>query len=489
KTNILLITVDEQRWDTLSCMGNSVIKTPNIDRLAQDGILFQNAFTVSPLCVPSRTSFFTGIYPSRRERFSNHVTNQIASVDWTYLEALKNKGYRIGLAGKNHTFQPSYFKQWFDFREEYGHWGKEVGELTPSDSADKQFRHSEKRGATPGGILVEGLIDAPEPFQENECMSARITDDALRFLEQDHGVPFFLHYSFPDPHWPTVVCEPYFSMYKDQLDKIALPGFDQIDWDTHPFAHYVQSQASGYDRYTEDERKKILAVYYGQISFIDSEVGRIIAYLKSNGLYDKTLIIYNSDHGNFGGQFGLVSKTKAFYESLIRIPLIMKLPGFAGGQVVSAQLENIDVLPTVFDYLGLPVPDDIDGKSFLPVLTGKKKEHRTAIYSEVGELGLPPPPISKEIYPAYNMQRSEENMFWFIEYTTRGRCAMIRGNGWKYVYYNGDMEELYHYEDDPLELVNLAYHPEYLDLKKAMHKKLIQQNFVGIGPEEKRVKF
>jgi len=261
---------------------------------------------------------------------------------------------------------------------------------------------------------------------------------------------------------------------------------DEIDWDNHPFAHYVQSQCAGFDKMSKEDRRKILAVMYGQISFIDQSVGRIVEALKKQGVYDNTIIVFTSDQGCLGGQFGLPCKTKGFYESLIRIPLIVKMAGdHQRGGVSAAQIENFDIMPTLLACAGVKCGETIDGKSFLPVLEGTTDTHREVIYAEVGEPGLPPEPMPKKEYPAYNKKRSADDMFWFVDYTTRGRCAMIREDGWKYCFYNGDMEELYNYEKDPLELTNLAANPEYKDRKEAMKQKLFRQGFVGIGDASK----
>jgi arylsulfatase A-like enzyme len=488
KPNIIVIKTDDQRWDSLSAYGDPVVKTPNIDRLSEEGTRFENVFTVSPLCGPSRTSFFTGTYPSKRECFDN--ATYINPGDNSFLESLKEAGYKIGLSGKNHCFTEKYFDTVFDFREEYGPWGKEKGTMTEADIAVHEYRNTQGPSSRLGNKLLEGLIDFPEPFPVEHCITSRIADDAITFVESNKDDPFFLYVAFPAPHWPNIVAEPYFSMYMDQLDAIGLPGMDEIDWDNHPFAHFVQSQATGFDKYTKEERRKVLAIMYGQISFIDHSVGRIVESLKAQGLYEETVIVFTSDQGCFGGQFGLPSKTKGFYESLIRIPLVIKMPGDQDrGKVTPAEISNIDIMPTLLDYAKVPHTASIDGRSFLDVLEDKTDTHRTTIYSEVGQLILPPAPMSKKQYPAYNEYREQTDGFWFIEYTVRGRCAMIREDGWKYCYYNGDMEELYNYAEDPLELENLAYHPDHIERKIEMQKKLFQQGFAGIDQKSSNVKW
>lgn len=479
--NIVVIMTDDQRWDSLGCYGHKVVKTPHIDALAREGTLFNNAFTAAVLCGPSRTSFYTGRYATRNQSWDNGPASLIGIGRFSFFEPLKQAGYRLGLAGKNHLLQKEYAEEWLDFFEEYDAHGKESGRLTEADKALARWRKTSGPRSSMGNYLLEGLIDRPEPFPEEQCMEARIADDAIDFIRQSAGGPFFLHMAFPMPHWPNVVCEPYFSMYRDQLDRIELPGMGRIDWDTHPFAHYVQSQCAGFDTMSAEDRRKILAVMYGQITFVDKSVGRLVAALREAGVYDNTLIVFTSDQGSLGGQFGLPCKTKGFYEALIRIPLVVKMPGDKErARTADAQVSNIDIMPTLLERAGVRFSGTIDGRPFLHVLTGGRDSHRGVIYSEVGQPRLPPAPIPKADYPAYNRRRSAENMFWFIEYTTRGRAAMIREDGWKYCFYNGDMDELYHYEEDPLELVNLADAPEHRARLESMREKLFRKGFHGI---------
>ncbi|MEM8866209.1 MAG: sulfatase-like hydrolase/transferase, partial [Planctomycetota bacterium] len=435
-----------------------------------------------------------GRYASSNRCFDNKPASHLGPDQPTLLEHLKQAGYRIGLAGKNHTFKPEFAERLFDDFQEYSPWGKTHGTMTDGDRAVRTFRNTTGPDSQIGNKLLEGLIDFPEPFPQQQCMTARIADDAIAFARKHAGEPFFLHMSFPASHWPNVVCEPYFSQYRDRLGEIELAGMDSIDWSSHPFAHYVQSQIAGFDTMSKGDRQKLLAIMYGQISFVDRSVGRLIEALKEIGQYDDSIIVFTSDQGCFGGQFGLPCKTKGYYESLIRIPLVIKLPASAGevadakpAAPIESLVENIDVMPTLLEMAGIgySASDDseIDGRSFAGVLRGETEGHRQEIYAEVGTLEPPPPAISEAAFAEQHRKRSAEDMFWFVEYTMQGRSAMLREAGWKYCYYVRDREELYHYADDPLELTNLAEKPEHAERKQAMQEKLFAKGFVGIGDE------
>ncbi len=443
--NIIIIKSDQHRWDLLGCMGHPVIKTPNIDKLASGSFILENEFTVSTLCVPSRTSFFTGKYVHRTANTSNAPDEHIKPGEWCFIEPLEQMGYVIGLAGKNHTFHDEYFDRYFDYREETSHFGKKAGTLTESDKKMVEYLGKDPRpGFEESDRILEGLVPGPVPFPEEQCPTYRIAEDGIRFLEENRDKPFLLYYSFGDPHWPTVVPEPYYSMY-DPAEVMMEAG--DFDWEGHPFKHYVQSQACGYDSYTEAQKRRIIATYYGQISFVDKAVGMLLDKLTELGLKNNTIVLFTSDHGDWGGNYGLIAKTGGFQESLVRIPGILWIPGLEGNGIrIKAQISNIDVMPTIYSYMDMPYPGDVQGLPFLDVLNGKKEVHRDVIYSEVGQPNLPPPPVSRDEYDAYRKKREKEHgMFWFIEYTVRGRMAMIRKDNWKFCYYTGDMNELYDY--------------------------------------------
>lgn len=486
--NIVVIKVDEWRYDQFGYRGHKTVKTPNIDQLAAEGNVFDNEYCVSPLCTPSRGSFWTGQYTLKHKCDFVTMAKHMPVDQWSYVNTLKERGYIVGLAGKNHVFNDDYMEKFFDYREEYTHFGKIHGTVTASDQQVYDYRHDEKRpefqGKTPdqGSVLLEGLIEGPLPFPKEACMTHRIAEDGIRFLRMyaDSDRPFMLHYSFPDPHWPNVVPDPYYSMYDPE--KIELDGMD-IDWSTHPVAHYVQSISNGYGGYTLEERQRIVATMYGQMTFIDDAVGMFMDELKRLGLDKNTIVVFTADHGNFGGRYGLIGKTKAFYDSLVRIPLIVKFPGVEGGREFSANIENVDVMPTVMDYLGVSESEPIHGRSFLPLLQKGDGVHRDVIFSEVGLNKNPPPVMPLDELNAYaEMRKAKDGASWFLDYTVNGRSMMLIKGDWKYCHYVGDREELYHLKDDPLELNNLAaasgYEPRVAEMRDALLDKILVASMV-----------
>ena len=447
------------------------MRTPHLDRLCREGTTLYNAFTVSPLCTPSRTSFFTGNYPHVNGSAYNHERDHLAPQQCSFLRALKDAGYENALAGKNHTFQESVFHELFDYREQAWHWGKTHGHVTDTDREVAAYLHADPRPECASDFaMLEGVIPGPMPFAAEGCVTAHIGDDAVSYLRDVGDKPFCLQVMFGDPHWPNVAPEPYYSMYDPADVQLEAPGHDFAG---QPFKHFVQSRAYDWHRYTDAQKRRVLATYYGQITFCDDQVGRVLAELERGGKLDDTLVLFTSDHGGFGGRFGLTGKTAGFNDTLVRVPAILRGPGVPAGATLDGQVSNIDFLPTLFDLAGLPVPGGIQGRSFRPLLEGAPDVFREAVYAEVNEPTMPPPPVPREEFDGYaERRRAEAGSFWFGEYVRKGRAAMVRADGWKYVHYAGDFAELYDLAADPWELHNLAADPAHAAKRIEMHGRL-----------------
>lgn len=477
--NILLIVTDEQRHDHLSALGHAFLKTPNMDRLYNEGFIFGNAFCNSPLCVPSRINMMTGQYNMKHggHGFDEHL-HYVAADQPTLVSVLKQAGYRTGLAGKNHTFKAEARDKWFDDWQEYNHHGKQAGNVTKSDLKVRDYLNDEPRpkhrGAFGGkaNVMLEGLIPGPMPFDEKECPSWRVGEDACNFIEQDSEQPFFLQVSFPDPHWPNVAPEPYYSM----VDPDALDDLESwpINLESHTFKLFVQSQVNDYAGYSEAERKRILATYYGQIMAIDTATGQILEALERSGQAEDTIIVFTADHGNFGGRYGLVGKCGVFCDALLRVPFSIKVPGVKVG-ASDAMINLIDLAPTLLDACGIDPLPEAQGRSFLPLLHGETETHRDCTFAEVGLPGSPPAPVPHDEFADY-MERGHAELgpSWFLKHSVEGYATAVREARWKYCFHTGDNEELYDLENDPMETTNLARNPDYAGEKDRLRTKLFE---------------
>ena len=293
RPNIILIMTDQQKRDSLSVYGNPVCCTPNLERLASEGVIFDDAFTPYPVCVPSRVMTFTGRYSHVNRSRANSVLMHPGQDH--LLKLLSEAGYETALSGKNHCFQPDDLNL-FDYLWECGHGG-------PAKPPDENAKRA-KQFITDSQINKRcwGTVTNPNP---PESLSTALTvSHAIDFLDsRPTDRPFFLWCSIADPHTPLQTSEPYASLY----DPADVPVPDQRDDEmaTKPTAQKLDHKALCGDNVSEDDIRRVTAMYYGMNTYIDHEVGRLLDRVDVLGLHDETLIIYVSDHGESLGENGL----------------------------------------------------------------------------------------------------------------------------------------------------------------------------------------
>ncbi len=435
--NVLLITSDQQHYMTLG-INDPSIKTPNLDKLANEGMSFTRAYCPNPTCTPSRASIITGQYPSEHKAWT--LGTKLDEDKQTIGDVLLSNGIKTNLIGKAH-FQPlredkegkypsleSYPKlQDFDFWRHYkdvfygfenvkllrnhtneAHVGQHYGLWLEDKVGDRWKEYfleqtgvvkvSDYRsyGVEPHGQYPQGREWAiPLDLHYNEFITSetiKCIDDAL-----NENKPFFTWASYPDPHPDYLVPEPYASMYNP--DDIVLPnsyyeqeqGASELLLKTREvnpdFTMYNETNCGnhGCESQIQNERslKRDIALYYGMITYIDDEVGKLMSKLKEAGIYDKTLIIYTSDHGHYYGQHKLVRKGPFMYEDALRVPFIVSGGGFKYIDNKCSELVNlIDIYPTITEYLKVDYNQlDVQGKSLLPLITNKI-HFRDSVFSE-----------------------------------------------------------------------------------------------------------
>ena len=419
KMNVLFIITDQQRADHLGCAGNRILKTPNLDRFASEGLRFTNAFCANPICMPNRGSILTGLYPNMHGCRTNGI-NLPENVP-TMPEALLKQGWHTHAIGKLHLnfMERSYKKEvysaesidaWIDpekvksmrkrFLKPYygfeevetviGHGDKCVGHyLDWLEEKAPQYVESTKKS-------IENLFPALcyETELPEECYpTSFIAERTLAFLERyrngDFGnKPFFLLSSFPDPHHP--VCPP--GKYKDMYDPedIELPSnFNDLEnLKKHPFLAPFITSPPMRDKYliqratTEEEAREFISLTYGAITMIDHGVGKILASLEKLGMADNTIVVYTSDHGDLMGDHRLILKGPSPFIGVLNVPLIWKVPEMIKpGSVSESLISSIDFAPTLMNLLGIgsrKLPPDMQGVDMTPVLkdpTIKVRDH------------------------------------------------------------------------------------------------------------------
>ena len=465
RPNVILIMTDQQKRDSLSVYGNSVCQTPNLERLASEGTVFDYAFTPYPVCVPSRVMTFTGRY--------SHVTRSRANTilmqpDQDHLIGrLNDAGYTTALSGKNHCFTRPDLDR-FDFVWECGHGG-------PSDPPDEVSARA-KRFIPESRINSRCWGTATNPNPPESLGTALTVTHAIDFIDsRPSDRPFFLWCSIADPHTPLQTSEPYASMYDPSVVSIPEQLEDEIK--TKPIAQQLDHKALCGDMVSEDDIRRVTAMYYGMNTYIDNEVGRLLDHLDASGLTRDTVVIYVSDHGEYLGEHRMIRKSKALYDCLTRIPMIVRWPGrVPSGERREEFVEIIDLMPTILDAAELDHPGGLQGRSLLPLMSGEEYAARDATFAEHGIEAsdgtlrvhsfedledTPTSPTS----PDFSPRKKKGDL---------GAIKSVRTRDWKLVYYPGNQEgEIYNLKQDPGELINLWSDPDLTDLRHELTSRIL----------------
>jgi choline-sulfatase len=400
--NVLLLMTDEHTPKVLGCYGDELVKTPTLDSLAAKGVRFTAAYCQNPLCVPSRVSLVSGRMPCHLDTFRN-VDNQKYHGVTTLADVFSQAGYRTAWFGKTHWGNPRF----------------QQGGAAPGNKKAAREENDESIGRLPQESQV-----SKEPVEKN--LEHRVANEALAFLDQNKDKKFFLGVSFVKPHFPFTIQQKYFDLYQG---KVTLPRAPQKLIDELPAISKQERKNYKHAQATQEEILRTKAIYYGMVTYVDEEFGRIFKKLKELGLADKTIILYTADHGEMLGNRGIWYKN-SFYDGSATVPFIWSFPKeLPQGKVVTAPVMNMDIFPTLCDLCKLPKPAGLEGSSLLPLMTGASD--------------------GKDRYALSENFRHEFS----------GR--MIRTVKWKYFFYTNGDEYLYDLQADPGEEQNLARNPAY----------------------------
>jgi len=389
--NLLFVMADQFRFDALSAMGNRIISTPNLDRLAREGALFRNAMSSCPVCVPARTVMLTGKTLTKTKVVNNRASRE-AELDPgpSFDNLLHGQGYQTQYYGKWHA--PYRMARTYD--NQVCPVGARVAGVVSEKQNYLQYldRHVPRRDPKPGERIDPGsdrpytpaILDSragddagddDDAKQANvygflhipkeHSRAAHTVGEALAALEKMKGGPFSLTCSIGPPHPPMVNVEPYWGMYP--AGRMPLPENFQHDMAYSPY----RQMASRMQVYQKPENiRAMMSIYYGMVKEVDDNIGRLLHQLDEFGLARNTLVIFTADHGEMLGAHGMRGKA-CFYEESVHIPLLMRLPAvIRAGSVVETPVSQADLFPTILDYLGVSAPA-VDGRSLRPVVEGK----------------------------------------------------------------------------------------------------------------------
>jgi arylsulfatase A-like enzyme len=438
--NILFLWTDEQRPDTIGAYGNPRIKTPNLDRLAQTGVLFEQAYCAQPVCTPSRGTVVTGVYPHAHGSVRNNIP--LTETIPTVAELLQPQGYYCGYVGKWHLGREIHAQRGFD-------WWSSTEDGYTKDYAEgfsSYYHWLRARGYAPEDPQKDGTPifsrGSAARLPEEHGKPAFMAQEACRFLDEHGREPFALYVNFLEPHMPFF--GPWDGMYA--ADEMALPA----TWYTEPDPGMPARARTRREKYAHenpharenDERawKALKARYWGLASLVDKYAGVILDRLAALGLAEDTVVVYSTDHGDMMGEHRLVAKGVP-YEGAAHVPLIMRLPGVEGVAParIPAPTSQVDILPTLLDALGHDLPAHLQGKSLLPSLRAGGEDPATA-----------------EVVIEWNGEHAARPGVTLDDPEAASQRTLRRGR-WKLTVDEAGQHELYDLQTDSQETRNLLY--------------------------------
>ena len=436
--NLLFITTDQQRWDSLPCYGQTFVHAPNLERLAREGMVFDTCIVPSPVCVPCRAAMMSGQYPG--------VTGVLGNGNWlpdhvpTWPALLGQTGRHTAAIGKMH-FSPWDSLQGFHERimaEDKRH------VYLPDHHVQFLAAHGLQRPhptTLPGYCETLGASITPGPKKFH--IDAFVGDRAAAWIETRGKAPFAAWVSFPGPHDPYDPPEEMAGMYAHAPipEPVGYPG----ELETKPPAQRGKGEGSfansmfrlDFSKATPEHYRKWREHYFANITLIDEGIGKILSALESTGALDDTLIIFTSDHGDALGDHGLPFKS-FFYDCMARVPLIIRGPGVPSGVRSPALVSTLDLVPLFYHACSAEPPNTLQGADIRPLFQNPADAIREAAFSEIG-----------------------------------GR-VMVRTLTHKYAHYADGAAELYDLEKDPDELTNLANHPDHAQTETHLKSLLLE---------------
>ena len=461
KLNLLVLMTDQHHAQWLGCAGHPMVKTPNLDRLAKGGMRFSQSFVPVPFCSPTRLAIETGLYPSslglgRNIDDKKDDPLRLREPQRVYQHALAEQGYACHQLGKWHLGAPSELTCFKDDDDQALHLlmkerlaaagasvfddgprpgeTEKIGEVwLRKEMSEAHARWRAEKGTPKQDVGVIGRSSRKPEFQYESVLA----DHCISLLKRHQSEPFAITYSVSPPHAPWIAPSPYYDRYDPA--QMSLPE----TWKTCPPAWANSASARMGRIYGEAGLREYLRCYAAQVTMMDDCIGRILDALDELKLADKTLVVFTSDHGNMLGQHGMMDKTLGtFYDDLMRVPLLMRLPGvIPEGTVSEAMVSAVDLPPTFLDYLGAAPLAKAHGRSLRGVAEGRDKGSET-VFGERNE------PKSKAV------------------------SRMVRTRGWKLCLLPRGDCELYDLARDPDETRNVYGEPANAAVVKTLKERL-----------------
>ncbi len=447
RPNLLYIHTDQHNPYVTGCYGDPLVQTPNLDRLAAGGVLFENTYCNSPICVPSRMSMLTGLHPYQNEVWTN--SHGLDSSIPTMAHAMGAAGYQPVLFGRMHSVGPDQLHGYTD-RYVGDHSGNYIGGRGP----DRGILDG-TAGPDRASLVKSGPGQSAYQIHD-EYVTAATVDylNRLGIKEKADGQldPFSIAVGLMLPHPPYVARQADYDVYADAMTMPKKPQpYDQV---THPFLRAWRDYTSAID-VSEAEILRSRAAYWALVHRTDIMIGQILHALEANGFADNTMIVYTSDHGDMQGEHGLWWK-HVFYEESVKVPLIVAWPGvIEGGQRSERVVSALDVNATMLDALGAPALPNSPGRSLLGLVSNARA---TPTWDDV----------------AYSEYCADEYVPASID-NGKSYQRMIRQDEWKLIYYHGMEPQLFNLAEDPGETTDRSQDPACQSVRRELMGRLLSE--------------
>jgi Arylsulfatase A and related enzymes len=444
-SNVLLIIADDLTTTALGSYGNEMVKTPALNQLAEESFIFERAYSQYPVCGPSRASLMFGYYPTATQTYG-YVSGRenVGDEKESLAQFFKNRGYYSARVSKIfHMGVPIDIETGSDGQDDPASWTEKFNSQGPewkSEGFAELVQNNpdgsiERKG---GNVMTIVQSEGGDLVQSD----GKTAQKAVELIREHKNEPFFLAVGLVRPHVPFVAPKEYFAPYPWQ--QIVPPPVVEGDWEDIPEKgiNYVTTQNS---EMSYLQKQKAIAAYYASVSFMDTQVGKILATLKEEGLDNNTIVIFTSDHGFHLGEHDFWMKVSLKEES-VKVPLMLRVPGMTAGQS-DVLVELIDLYPTLLDLVGFEIPAGLQGRSLAPILEGQAESVRDFAFSV----------------------------------TQGGNTYLIRTDQWAYIQYGKNAEEgmeLFDMYQDPGQFTNLAnleaFQPILLEMQKILAKKITE---------------
>lgn len=424
RPNIVLVMSDQQKASASSIYGNAVVQDPNVARLAGEGVTFEHCFSSSPVCSPARASLMTGLHVPVHGCYSNK--HEVAQGIPQLPELLQDAGYTCGVVGHYDAFA----------NLDRG-WNWTVDWWDPAYGLCQIFYEADRLSKSPQPL--RGWVSGAHPTPPDQNLAARMTDYAIQYLEEVSQEPFFLHVAYLEPHPPYFPPEPYASMYDPEV--VELPPSPEPS--RRPPWQEEAADEMSMGLATESDFRLAIARYYGMISYLDSQVGRLLAHLERRGVLGRTWVIFGSDHGDYTGEHGLFAKSHSMYDCLLHVPLVIRPPDghWKGVRRAEGLVQFMDLFATICGIAGAPLPECCQAKSLVDWLDGGAREPlREAVFAAVGD---------REQTPSFPQGMPARGI-------RRDKVRAIRTADAKYIRDPEEGDECYCLAADPHELADLC---------------------------------